>query len=65
MMTLVQHQVLDLAQVPEAVVMGAAASQEAATQILGQSPAVSQILSLTHRRKRRSKLNRQRLMELR
>lgn len=65
MMILVQHRVLDLAQVLEAVAMEAAASQEAATQTLGQNLAVSQSLSLTHPRKRRSKLNHQRLMELR
>lgn len=58
-------QVLDLVQVLEAVVMEVAANREAAIQTLGQSLAVSQNQSLTHLKKRRSKRNLQRLMELR
>lgn len=65
MMILVQHQVLDLVPVLEAVAMEVAASREAAIQTLVQSLAVNQNRSLIHLRKRKSRLNLQRLMELR
>lgn len=65
MMILVQHQALDLVQVPVAAVMEVAASREAVTPILVQSLVVSQNLGLTYQRKRKSKLSHQRLMELR
>lgn len=65
MMILGQHLDRDLVQVLEAVAMEVAAGQEAVIQILVQSLAVNQNQSLTHPRKRKFKLNIQRLMELR
>lgn len=66
MMILGQHQVLNLVQALEAVVMEAAASQAAVTLTLVQSQALSQKQSLTHlERRNKFKLNCQKLMDLR
>lgn len=66
MMILGQHQVLDLVQALEAVVMEAAASQAAVTLTLVQSQALSQNQSLIHlERRNKFKLSHQKLMGLR